>query len=308
MDPEKWGAQNVPGFYAASSVAASTTTTSVPVDNEGALPKRPRLEEDDFDPASAIPAKVLDYSEVPADDEIGCFNAFFYFFKCNDPTNRSKSLFIKHNEIPLFLKKGLDEKCYILYSIYSSNWRVYTTKGVYAGKGEDNKITLKQYTKDSDKSDNLSGNPTLKKYRDPSSQAKELWQGIGYYKSNFEMIDEKFNKDRTMFHAVLYYLAVKYPDKCRHKDAFSLIMNTFLSINVSRNKTYYEKNIPRMQEEVLELEQKLQRVKNRQQRMLLERFSMPLAAKIAYAKGAHPEDTDIKASAEEAALSKVYTQ
>jgi hypothetical protein len=269
------------------------------------LPKRPRLEEDDFDPASAIPAKVLDYSEVTADDEIGCFNAFFYFFKCMDPTNRSKALFIKHNEIPLLLKKGLDEKCYILYSTYGN--RLYTIKGVYVGK-EEGKTTLKQFEKYSEKDHDVSGNPTLKKYRDPSSQAKELWQGIGYYKSNFEMIDEKFNKDRTMFHAVLYYLAVKYPDKCRHKDAYSLIAQAFLYINVSRNKTYYEKNIPRMQEEVLELEQKLQRVKNRQQRMLLERFSMPLSAKMAYAKGAHPEDNEIKASAEEAALSKVYTQ
>lgn len=307
MSEDEWAARNVPGYM--SPVATSTTTTtSVPSnDDEGALPKRPRLEEDDFDPASATPAKELDYSEVPADDELGGFNAFFYFFKCMDPTNRSKALFIKHNEIPLLLKKGLDEKCYILYSTYDNIWRLNTTKGVYAAMEKD-KIILLQYTKDSEKQIDVSENVTLKRYRKADSQAKLSWEGIGYSKSNFEMIDAKFNKDRTMFHAVLYYLAVKYPDKCRHKDAYSLIAQAFLYINVSRNKTYYEKNIPRMQEEVLELEQKLQRVKNRQQRMLLERFSMPLSAKMAYAKGAHPEDTDIKASAEEAALSKVYTQ
>lgn len=310
MEGAAWGAHNVPGFSDAASTttSASTTTTSVPADNEGALPKRPRLEEDDFDPASATPAKNLDYSEVPVDDEIGGFNAFFYFFKCNDPTDTSKALFIKHNEIPLLLKKGMEEKCYIFYATYESLWSMYTIRGVYVGKDE-GKTTLKRFVNYSKKGrDDFTGQPTFKKYRDPSSQAKQLWPVIGSYELDLAVIDKKFSNDKTMFYAVLFYMAVKYPEKCLHKDAFTLIYRTFLALNANRNKKYYDINIAKKQEEIIEIEQRLQEARAAHQRMMLERFSMPLSAKIAYTRDAHPEDNEIKASAEELALSKVYMQ
>lgn len=327
-EPTPWAKYNVPNY-----TDTNTTTTSMPDD---VLPKRARVEVepsseqvsspdymsvpvDTFDPSTVPPATVLDYAEVPEDADVGGFNALFYLFKCKDPDNPGKALFIKHSEVPLLLKKAHSGNYYVLYGIDPVASRIrteaekkYSTYGIYvAYEKKTNTYSLQFTKKHSREPMDTSGEMNLFLKR---AGTQRLWQ-------NYGVRDIKgYNHDDEIYR-ILFFMGVKYPDRCS-KTLLDTIAETYENRARNQTENYFLRQFSRIDDKLKEVDEerealrvKMQELDNKAKvlaekktRNIFWRHVTPIEAAVAYRQNAHPEDEEVQTFSQKEAKQRLGMQ
>lgn len=302
-EPKPWAKYNVPGYNDANT----TTATSMPDD---VMPKRARISEEpqfeDFDSSTVPPATEIDFSNVKSDKDHAGFNPYYYYFKCPDPENPEKSMFIKHNEIPLLLKKGFDEKCYLLHQgYYDHKAQAVPMYGIFVVRNN----KTKQYELKFMKHNAYESQPlkTTKEMADVMEKGTKLWAN--------ERVRVPYNDNyQDKYYVTLYLMGVKYQNRCTY-DLMKNIERVSIQHDQNRSKEYYQRSISTRKDNIQSYDKEIRQSQERIQKLQKQKDDMEkgiqkdafyqrvkaISARIAYLKNAHPEDEEIEKEAKKEA-------
>lgn len=228
----------------------------------------------------------LDYGEVPINHSRGEFNGFFYLFKCADPIDRNKSMFIKRSEIHALLDIAYSNKLCLLYNRSSPGNRFeVTTYAVYVAMENGVKI-LKSFAFDDEQKKQEVAMSTLRMLR---VYGRFLWQenkDLSYYVLPQNTI-EQFNR-------ILFYMGVKYLyNKGTVYNAakisellFTEILETVRSMDKNHSQENFDASISKIDNEIMSLTKK-------RGILLKTKHYHESVAQTAELKGKYPEDKEI---------------
>lgn len=237
------------------------------------------------DVSTGVGSLELDYGEVHINHLRGEFNAFFYLFKCVDPINTNKSMFIKRSEIPALLDIAYSNKLCLLYNRSSPGDRFkLTTYAVYVAMENEVKM-LKSFVFDDEQKKQEVATNTLRMLR---MYGHSLWQekDLSNYVLPWNTIEQ--------LNQILFYMGVKYLYNKRtvyntlknSEWLFTEILETVRSKDKNHSQENLDASISKIDNEIISLTKK-------RGILLKTKQYHEFVAKTAEQKGKYPEDKEI---------------